>query len=125
MAASDAEIAGMRRTLRERNARRASRLEEKLVEARRDFQRIVRHIVDTYRPLRIWQWGSLIDGEHFWERSDIDIALEGITSAEAFFAILRDAEGMTSFAVDILQMETIHPAFAESIRARGRVVHER
>jgi predicted nucleotidyltransferase len=53
-------------------------LEERLEIARKDFDRIVDHIARTYRPKRIWQWGSLIDGHHFSERSDIDIAIEGI-----------------------------------------------
>ena len=73
-------------------------------------------------PARATQWGSLIDGRHFSERSDIDVALEGITSAPVFFAILRNAEALTRLPVDIVQLETIHPAHAESIRARGRIV---
>jgi predicted nucleotidyltransferase len=115
----------MRRTLERKAARRARELDGRLGEARRDFQKIVRHLAETYRPVRIHQWGSLIDGAHFSERSDIDIAVEGISSAEVFFAMLRDAEGMTGFPVDLVQMETIHSAFAESIRERGRIVYDR
>jgi predicted nucleotidyltransferase len=125
MATSETEIAQMRRNLEQRTAQRARELKGRLGEARRDFDRIVRHIAEIYRPMRIRQWGSLIDGDHFWERSDIDIAVEGISSAEVYFAILRDSEGMTRFPVDLVQLETIHPAFAESIRERGRIVYER
>jgi predicted nucleotidyltransferase len=125
MPTSDTELAQMRRTLERKAARRARELEGRLGEARRDFQKIVRHIAETYQPVRIRQWGSLIDGAHFSERSDIDIAVEGISSAEVFFAMLRDAEGMTVFPVDLVQMETIHSAFAESIRERGRIVYDR
>ncbi len=125
MSTSESELAQMRRNLEEKAARRAQALQERLGEARRDFTNIVGHIVETYRPVRIRQWGSLVDGAHFQEWSDIDIAVEGITSAEVFFAILRDAEAMSRFAVDLVQMETIHPAFAESIRERGRIVYER
>jgi predicted nucleotidyltransferase len=115
----------MRRTLDEKAAQRARALEGRLEEARQDFRRIVQHVARTYQPLRIRQWGSLINGAHFWERSDIDIAVEGVVSAEVFFAILRDAEAMSRFPVDLVQMETIHPAFAESIRERGTIVYER
>ena len=76
-------------------------------------------------PPASYQWGSLLDGEHFDERSDIDIALEGVTDAAAFFALLADAENLTTFSLDIVQLETIHQEFAKSIRARGRVVYER
>ncbi len=41
------------------------------------------------------------DGRHFTERSDIDIALEGITEAATFFAILAEAERLTRFPMDI------------------------
>lgn len=122
--ASDAEMQLMRKNYRERQERRRRELEERLETARKDFDRIVDHIARTYRPKRIWQWGSLIDGHHFSERSDIDIALEGIDDPKTFFAILGDAMDMSSLPVDIVQIETIHPAYADSIRSRGRIVYE-
>ena len=60
--------------------------------ARKDFQKIIEMIIRKYQPRRIYQWGSLLNERHFTERSDIDIALEGITSPEDFFALLGDAE---------------------------------
>ena len=125
MDVSDRELAEMKRNLRRRAAARSRRVQRRLVQARKDFERIVQHIAETYKPLRIYQWGSLVDSDHFSERSDIDIALEGITDAETFFSILADAERLTELPVDVVQMETIHPAYAESIRARGRIVYER
>ncbi len=123
MATSDAELRQMRDRLLRRASAREQALAASLAEARADFQKIVSHIASTWQPKRIWQWGSLIDGAHFSERSDIDLALEGIDSAEAFFAILGEAERMTRLPVDIVEIERIHPAYAESIRARGRVVY--
>jgi len=119
---SDAELKVMRRRLETRSRKRREALEQSLAEARADFERIVDHIWRTYRPTRVYQWGSLIDGGHFSERSDIDVALEGVTSASDFFAVLRDVEALSRFPVDVVQLETIHPAYAESIRARGRIV---
>jgi predicted nucleotidyltransferase len=121
---SDAEMQLMRKHYRERQERRRGELEERLALARKDFDRIVDHIARTYQPKRIWQWGSLIDGHHFSERSDIDIALEGITDPKTFFAILGDAMDMSTLPVDVVQIETIHPAYADSIRSRGRIVYE-
>ncbi len=74
-------------------------------------------IVRDYKPLRIYQWGSLLEDRHFSEISDIDIAVEGITDAEA--------EQLTRFPLDIVAIEHVHPAYAEHIRRRGRIVHER
>ena len=122
---SDAEMQLMRKNYRERQERCRRELEERLALARKDFDRIVEHIGRTYHPKRIWQWGSLIDGHHFSEKSDIDLALEGIADPKTFFAILGDAMDMSSLPVDVVQIETIHPAYADSIRSRGRIVYER
>jgi predicted nucleotidyltransferase len=122
---SDAEMQLMRKNFRERQERRRRELEQRLETARKDFNRIVDHIARTYRPKRIWQWGSLIDGHHFSERSDIDIAIEGIEDPKTFFAILGDAMDMSSLPVDVVQIEAIHPAYADSIRSRGRIAYER
>ena len=108
---SDAEMQLMRKNYRDRQERRRGELEKRLDLARKDFDRIVRHIAQTYQPKRIWQWGSLIDGHHFSERSDI--AIEGISDPKTFFAILGDAMDMSSLPVDVVQIEPIHPAYAD------------
>ena len=121
----EGELGRMRANLAQREAERQRRRAERLEAARADFDRVVAHIARVYAPTRIYQWGSLLDGAHFDERSDIDIALEGVTDAAAFFALLADAENLTTFSLDIVQLETIHQEFAKSIRARGRVVYQR
>jgi predicted nucleotidyltransferase len=72
----------------------------------------------------MYQWGSLVETAHFTELSDIDIALEGVRSAEEYFAILGEAMGMTSFPLDIIELEKVDAETAEGIRRRGRIVHE-
>ena len=82
-------------------------------------------IIEKYNPAALWQWGSLLDQKHFSEISDIDIALEGVVDPAVFFKILKDAEGMTSFSLDIIQMETVEPIFAAKIKQNGKVIYER
>ena len=125
MPSTDAEIAEMRMNLRARENRRARELAAALEVARQDFQRIVRHVAEAYRPRRILQWGSLIDERHFSEMSDIDIALEGITDPATLSALRGAAEKLTRFPLDIVAIEHVHPAYADHIRRRGRVVYER
>lgn len=112
----------MRARLDRRAEEREALLARRLRQARADFEHIVDHVWETYRPTRIWQWGSLIDGAHFSERSDIDIALEGISSPAEYFAVIADAEARTRLPVHVVELEKLHPAFADSIRIRGRVV---
>lgn len=90
-----------------------------------DAKKIIAMIIACYRPLRIYQWGSLLRPGGFKSYSDIDVAVEGICDAERFFALLGQAQEMTEFPVDIVQMEKIAPEYAEDIRMQGKLVYER
>ncbi len=90
-----------------------------------DFQKIVEMIIEKYKPEKIYQWGSLIDKTKFSEFSDIDVALEGIQDAETFFNLLADAEDMTEYPVDIVELEKIHSLHKEMIIKNGKLVYER
>ena len=81
--------------------------------------------VEKYRPARIYQWGSLLHPPAFSERSDIDIAVEGIASSEDFLALYREGCELTGFELDLVQLEKAYPAYAASIRERGRLIYER
>jgi predicted nucleotidyltransferase len=105
--------------------RRAAANHALWLKAKSDAEEIIAHIANNHHPTRIWQWGSVIRPEKFTDISDIDLALEGITNPADFFAILGEAESMTSFSVDIVQLECIMPEFAEIIRQKGKVVYER
>lgn len=92
-------------------------------QANADANAIIAHIASHYHPTRIWQWGSVLNPDKFTEISDIDIALEGISDAATFFAILGDAEEMTSFPVHIVQIDRLLPEFADIIRMKGKIVY--
>ena len=81
-------------------------------------------IVDRYSPNRIYQWGSLLDRRLFRDYSDIDIAVEGIDDAETFFQMFGDAEKLTDFPLDLLDINRIEPEFAEIIKRKGKIVYE-
>lgn len=110
-----------RERLRRLRQTRTLRLEK----ARKDFAAISAMIIEKYKPAAVYQWGSLLDGEHFSEISDIDIAVEGVKSPEEFFSLLGDAMNMTEFPLDIVQMEKVEPEFRSQILKRGRIVYER
>lgn len=93
--------------------------------ARAEAQAIVAMIVEKYRPTRVLHWGSILRPEQFRDYSDIDIAVEGITDAEQFFAMYGDAEAMTRFPLDLVQLEKIEPEYRRLIETRGQVVYRR
>jgi predicted nucleotidyltransferase len=118
-------IARVRDFLGRRDAERKESRIQLWRRAASDCDAIIGRIVASYAPQRIWQWGSVLRREAFREGSDIDLAVEGVPRAEDFFALLGDAMSLTSFPIDIVQMEKIEPEFAELIRAKGSVVYER
>ncbi len=119
------DIEEVRGFLDRRAKKHKNRLMKRLDRAQRDFDRIIQRIINKYDPLRIYQWGSLLHPEDFSEISDIDIALEGIASTEQFFSLLSEADELTDFPLDVVELEKIHPLHAESIRKKGRLVYER
>jgi hypothetical protein len=122
---SEAEAATIRNFVRNRQQERKLALAALLLTARRDCEAIVAMIARDHAPSRIYQWGSLVHDSHFSQLSDIDLALEGITDPERLSAIIASAEKLTRFPLDLLAIEHLHPAYAEHIRKRGRVVYER
>lgn len=90
-----------------------------------DFEKIIRFIIEKYKPEPIYQSGSLVQRKNFSEFSDIDIALEGITSAEHLFEMYGAIMDMTDFPIDLVQIEKIEPEFADLIKTKGKIVYER
>lgn len=107
--------------LREKKRRKA--LDRTLEKARSDFDSIVSFIIEEFHPSSIWQWGSLLNRDHFSEASDVDIAVEGLSSTEDVFRILEKAEQLTDFPVDVVELEKIEPSFRELIMKKGICVY--
>lgn len=93
--------------------------------AEADSKTIIEMIINEFDPQRIYQWGSLLKAEQFDENSDIDIAIEGLDSAQKFFSLYGRVMEMTDFPVDIVEMEKIESVHRESIRSKGMLVYER
>lgn len=118
-------IARARVRLETKARQREERLEELRGQALEEAQAIVAMIAHEYHADRIYQWGSALRPGGFKEYSDVDIAVEGVVDARAFFAMLAGAEKMTSFPLDLVQIEKIEPEYAEEIRQYGQVVYEK
>jgi len=90
-----------------------------------DFESIVNHIINKYQPEKIYQWGSLLNYNHFSEISDIDICIEGYIPPKDFFCMLGEIEQMTNFPVHIAEINRIEPVYAKNIKTKGRLVYEK
>ncbi|HPO64039.1 MAG TPA: nucleotidyltransferase domain-containing protein [Candidatus Kapabacteria bacterium] len=90
-----------------------------------DFEKIVHMIIEKYNPKQIYQWGSLLSKNKFTDFSDIDIAISGLQDAETFFQLLADAEDISSFPLDIIELEKIHILHKKMIFEKGKLIYER
>jgi predicted nucleotidyltransferase len=118
------DLGKVRDFLDKKRKSRQAELDRRFEHAWQDFESIVQAIVASYHPRRIYQWGSLLRREQFSEISDIDIAVEGILDPGQFFTLYGEAMGLTSFRLDLVQIEKIHPLHARDIRERGRLAYE-
>jgi len=110
--------------------RRKQRLKDKALDARfaemqKEAAAIVARIADRFSPLRIYQWGSLLNRDRFRSYSDIDIAVEGVADARTYDQLEAMAWDMTDFPLDLVRLEHIEPEYADIIRQNGVVVYER
>lgn len=110
---------------RQRSAARQTRLNLRFEQAWKDCRQIIALITQKYHPQRLYQWGSLLDRQKFSEISDIDLAVEGLASVEQFFALYGEAEELTDFPLDLVEMEHLDPLHCEMIRRQGRLVYAR
>lgn len=118
------DIAKASAFLRDRFEAKQARRRKDLREARSDFDRIVAMLIERRYAARIYQWGSLLDEKRFSEISDIDVALEGCPSAEAFFKAYGEASELTRFPLDMIELEKIDPLHAASIKRKGRLIYD-
>jgi predicted nucleotidyltransferase len=121
MSVSPATASEFLRCRAEKRRQACAALEEK---ARRDAACIVSHLVKTWHPDWIWQWGSLTRIGEFREWSDIDIAIEGLADPLAGLKAAEEAASMTSFPVDLVELDRIDPRHARTIRDEGVLVYE-
>ena len=122
---SKGDVSKMRTFIARKKADKKAKNEILWRKARQDAAAIVAMIAELYSPQAIYQWGSVLDGASFSEISDIDIAVEGISSAEAFFDLIGKAEKLTNFPLDIVEIERVEPEYAHLIRTHGRCVYRK
>lgn len=124
MAFTDEDVAAAREFLRKKAERRQTKCRELWQRAAADAEAIKQHIIERYNPKRILQWGSVLHPERFREDSDIDFAVEGISS-EVFLELYRTAEELTNFPLHLLLWECVPDYYQRHLLLMGSVVYER
>jgi predicted nucleotidyltransferase len=113
------------RFIRERQHQRQASLAALEARARGDARRIIDWIIRTWQPGEVWQWGSLTRPGQFREWSDIDIAVSGLAGPLDGLRMAETAATMTSFPVDLVELDRIDPRHAKTIRSEGIQLYDR
>jgi predicted nucleotidyltransferase len=116
-------IAEVREFLSQKDRQMKERRHVLFEKATDDFNSMISHISRYYGHITVYQWGSLLNPEDFDELSDIDIALEGVGSAELFFKLYGELMKMTDFPLDIVELDKIDPVHSSSIKEKGRLIY--
>lgn len=119
------DVATIRDFVGRKVAATKARNEARWRQAVADAEAIIAMIKTDYQPVAIYQWGSVLNKEQFSNISDIDIAVQGLTSAEQFFELIGKAETLTRLPLDIVEMEHVEPEYAHLIKTYGRCVWKR
>ncbi|MEW6047679.1 MAG: nucleotidyltransferase domain-containing protein [Bacillota bacterium] len=105
------------RVARERRLRRA-----RYERARAQAEAMVVALVERYPVTRVWLFGSILDPGRFDERSDIDVACEGLPP-ERYLEAFGVLESTGPLPFDLVRVESCSPTLAARIRREGELVH--
>jgi len=93
---------------------------KRMREAYAAARKCVRILYDKYKVSRVYLIGSLAHPEDFHERSDIDLAVEGLPS-HLYFKALAELwrELPAGLELDLIPLEDVDPDFLKRILKEG------
>jgi len=110
-------VAGWKRRFAERSEAMRRRAEE----ARSAAERCARLLAERHGARRVWLFGSTLAPETFHERSDIDLAAEGVHD---WMGALLDCDAVApGFDVTLVPIESAHEALRATVLEDGILLY--
>jgi predicted nucleotidyltransferase len=101
-----AEVAEYKRYWRERAEREAAHRLELASKARAEARRVAQMLVHDFGARRVYLFGSLAQEGRFHERSDVDLAVEGIAPGR-FFKAWAAAGAHSNVPIELVDMDEV------------------
>lgn len=79
-------------------------------------------LAERFPVSRIWLFGSILAPDRFDERSDVDIACQGLPP-DRYFEAYGALEGQGGIPFDLVRIETCSEGLAERIRREGKLIY--
>jgi len=106
-------------TLRERSAEAACRRHERREQAWTVARQAAQVLREQFGVAGVWVFGSLVEGDHFTERSDIDLAATGLTPALHVEALGRLLRLSPDFEFDLVDLESCTAGLRRAVEQSG------
>ena len=105
---------------RERLARQDSQKRQRVQRLRKVAQDCARCLVQEFGVSKVYLFGSLLDEELVHDRSDIDLAVEGL-DGELYWKALRSLGELlpAEAGLDLVILERAWPSLAERVKTEG------
>lgn len=117
----DAYIRGWRKRLDDERFNRLIRMSELQEKA----AKCTSYLIQKYHVKRVYLFGSLVHDRLFHDRSDIDLAVEGLPSSVYFSAVTALWEiDPPDASVDLIPLEDIDESFKDRIIIEGKLLYE-
>jgi len=113
------QLATYSRTMRRRAAEGVERRERRRKAAWALAQEAAGLLRDRYGATTVIAFGSLAEGTHFSERSDIDLAAAGLRLGDHYAALGRLLTLSPDFQFDLVDLDTCAAELRAAILARG------
>jgi len=101
-----AEVAEYKRDWRERATREAARRCELASRARVEARHVAHVLVREFGASRVYLFGSLAQEGQFHERSDVDLAVEGL-APERFFKAWAAAGACSDVPIELVDLDEV------------------
>jgi len=117
-----AQITEYADTLRRRSAEARERRRERAERAWATAHEGARVLREQYGAGDVFVFGSLVEGEHFAEHSDIDLAATGLTPGTHLEALGRLLGLSAEFELDLVDLEHCPESLARAVADGGELL---
>jgi len=117
----EAEVTEYKKYWRERAEREAARRRKLAAEARDQAKQVAQMLVREFDASRVYLFGSLAEDGRFQERSDVDLAAEGI-APERFFKAWAAAGRHSHLCVEVVNLDEVGEPMRKFILQHGELL---
>jgi predicted nucleotidyltransferase len=118
------DVAACRAHLQARQEQEYQAREQRRLAALKALRRAAQSVLPHFPCVRrAYLFGSVLRSGAWRSTSDIDLAIEGTLSAEAYFALWRELErAAAGWPIDLVELDRdLH--FADRVRERGELIY--